>query len=69
MTRRSSIQVRLALLGDVLQLLRRRRHRVQSVLIRPDGAIEVRLIPPAMEAQEAALDAELEAWRKLHGDD
>lgn len=44
MSRRPGSKAQLALLGDVLKLLRQRQRPVESVLIRPDGTIEVRLV-------------------------
>lgn len=46
MTRRLSPEARLALLGDVMRLLRQRRRSVHSVILHPDGTIEVRLGQP-----------------------
>lgn len=43
MVRHPNSKVRLALLGDVLKLLRQRRRPIDRVLIHPDGTIEIRL--------------------------
>lgn len=51
-----------------MKLLRQRRRPIHSVVIHPDGTIEVRLAPPSkINAQEAELDAELARFRKHHG--
>lgn len=68
MTRRPSSKARLALLGDVMKLLRQRRRPVHSVVIHPDGTIEVRLAPKSkIDAQEAELDEVLARFRKDNG--
>lgn len=67
MTRRPSSKAQLLLLGEVLQMLRQRRHRLHGLVIHADGTIEIHLTPPSIDAQEAALDAELAELRRLHG--
>lgn len=41
---RPSSKTRIALLGDVLKLLRQRRRPIDRVFIHPDGTIEIRLV-------------------------
>lgn len=63
-----SSKARLALLGDVLKLLRQRRRPVRSVVIHPDGTIEVRLGPLSdADAEKATIDEELAEYRRSHG--
>lgn len=64
---RPSSKARLALLGDVMKLLRQRRRPVRSVVIHPDGTIEVKLGPLSdADAAQAALDEELAEFRRSH---
>ena len=61
-------KARLALLGDLMKLLRQRRRPVQSVVIHPDGTIEVRLGPPSdADIEKAKIDKELAEFRRSHG--
>lgn len=53
MTRLLPPEARLALLGDVMKLLRQRRRPVHSVVLHPDGTIEVRLGQPGGETTGA----------------
>lgn len=65
---RPSSKARLAMLGEVLKLLRQRRRPVHAVVIKPDGTIEVRLGPPSeVDLQEAELRDELERFRRSNG--
>ena len=67
MSRPPNPKARLALLGDVLKLLRQRRRPVRSVVIRPDGTIEVTLwLRSQPDPSDAELDDELARFRKEH---
>jgi hypothetical protein len=63
MAPRSHSAGRLALLGELLKLLRQRQRTVRTVIIKPDGTIEVQLgLPWIADHAAAEVDDDFARW-------